>query len=248
MSPDSESLFPRPLSGAPVNPLPSGLVPPRTPLEGRHVRLEPMDPATHTNDLYQASHDSEAGLAIWTYLPEGPWPDRDSYAASIRGLAANKDRIFYALRPLPDGPASGQASFMDIDAGSGVIEIGYIWFAPSMQRTRAATESLYLMIDHAMTNLRYRRMQWRCNSLNEKSRAAARRLGFRFEGIFHNHMVYKGLNRDTAWYSILDDEWPSAKANLEAWLADDNFDDQGKARQSLTAMMARRGPSERETG
>ena len=115
--------------------------------------------------------------------------------------------------------------------------LGYIWFAPSMQRTRAATEALYLMLDHAMTDLRYRRMQWRCNALNERSRAAARRLGFRFEGIFHNHMVYKGLNRDTAWYSILAEEWPDVRTVLRRWLDDDNFDARGVAKHSLAAMM-----------
>lgn len=245
MSRESESLFPRPLSGAAVTSLPSGLVPARSVLAGRHVQLEPMDPALHADDLYKASHLDDDGRAIWTYLPEGPWPDRAAYTASLRANAGMFDRIFYALRPLPEGPASGQASFMDMHPSNGVIEIGYIWFAPSLQRTRAATEALYLMIDHAMTDLRYRRMHWRCNALNEKSRNAARRLGFRFEGIFHNHMIYKGLNRDTAWYSILDDEWPEVKSILEAWLDDGNFDDEGRSRRSLLEMMSERSVSTR---
>lgn len=240
MNEASERRFPRPLSGANVDPLPSGLVPARSVLEGRHVRLEPMDPAVHTNDLYEASHATEEGRAVWTYLPEGPWPNRAAYANHVRANAGTLDRLYYALRPLADGRASGQASFMDIHAGNGVIEIGYIWFAPSMQRTRAATEALYLMLDHAMTDLRYRRMQWRCNALNKRSRAAARRLGFRFEGIFHNHMIVKGLNRDTAWYSILDDEWPEVRTILRSWLADDNFDAQDVARRSLAEMMRAR--------
>ena len=237
--------FDRPLNGSPVDPLPSGLVPARTMMEGRHIRLEPIDPAVHADDLYDASHTSEEGLAIWTYLPEGPWPDRAAYTAHTRANAGSQDRIFYALRPLPDGPAAGQASFMDMHPGNGVIEIGYIWFAPALQRTRAATEALYLMLDHAMTDLRYRRMQWRCNAQNAKSRAAARRLGFRYEGIFYNHLIYKGLNRDTAWYSILDDEWPDVKQRLEAWLDDGNFDADGVARSSLTEMMQDRPPSRR---
>ena len=237
MHTDSEPRYPRPISGARVDPMPSGLVPARQVIDGRHVRLEPMDPAVHADDLYEASHTSEEGRAIWTYLPEGPWPDRAAYTSHIRANAGILDRLYYALRPLPDGKPSGQASFMDIHAGNGVIEIGYIWFAPSMQRTRAATEALYLMLDYAMTDLRYRRMQWRCNALNERSRAAARRLGFRFEGIFHNHMIYKGLNRDTAWYSILGEEWPEVRAVLRDWLADDNFDARGVAKRSLSAMM-----------
>ena len=240
MHADSEPRFPRPLSGARVDPPPSGLAPARQVIDGRHVRLEPMDSAVHTTELYEASHTSEEGRAIWTYLPEGPWPDRAAYASHIRANAGALDRLYYALRPLPDGKASGQASFMDIHAGNGAIEIGYIWFAPSMQRTRAATEAIYLMLDYAMTDLRYRRMQWRCNARNERSRAAARRLGFRFEGIFHNHMIYKGLNRDTAWYSILGEEWPTARAVLRDWLADDNFDARGVAKRSLTAMMGAR--------
>ena len=245
MNLDSEKPFPRPLSGAAVAPLPSGLVPARTNLEGQSVRLEPMDPAVHAEDLYEVSHTTEEGRAIWTYLPEGPWPDRAAYIENLRANAGDLSRIFYAIRPLPDGPASGQASFMDIRAGEGVIEIGYIWFAPSLQRTRAATEALYLMLDYAMTDLGYRRMQWRCNSLNERSRIAAHRLGFRFEGIFHNHMIYKGLNRDTAWYSILDDEWPEVKSIIEEWLDAENFDAGGVSRQSLGEAMARRGPSRR---
>ena len=134
---------------------------------------------------------------------------------------------------------------MDIQPGNGVIEIGYIWFAPSLQRTRAATEAMYLMLNHAMTDLRYRRMQWRCNALNAKSRAAARRLGFRYEGIFYNHLIYKGLNRDTAWYSILDDEWPDVKERLEAWLSPDNFDSTGQTNSSLSETMQSRPPSAR---
>ena len=240
MSEGSERRFPRPLSGAHVDPLPSGLVPARQALEGHHVRLEPMDPAIHADDLYEASHTTTEGRTIWTYLPEGPWPDRAAYTNHLRVNAGALDRVFYALRPFAGGKASGQASFMDIHAGNGVIEIGYIWFAPSMQRTRAATEALYLMLDYAMTELRYRRMQWRCNALNERSRAAARRLGFRFEGIFHHHMIYKGLNRDTAWYSILDDEWPAVRTVLRSWLADDNFDLHGVAKRSLSAMMDER--------
>lgn len=248
MTEQTEALYPRPLVGDEVKDLPGGLVPARSNIEGRHIRLEPLDPARHGDALYAASHESEEGLGIWTYLPEGPWPDRQAFDGHLRANAGSLDRIFYALCSTSDGVARGQASYMDMHPANGVIEIGYIWFAPELQRTRAATEAMYLMLDYAMSELRYRRMQWRCNSLNAKSRAAARRLGFRFEGIFHNHLIFKGKNRDTAWYSILDDEWPTAKANLERWLADDNFDQRGQARTSLTALMDARPPSTRGSG
>ena len=127
----------------------------------------------------------------------------------------------------------------------GVIEIGHIWFGPRLARTRAATEALYLMIRHAMDDLGYRRMHWRCNAQNARSRQAARRLGFRFEGIFYNHMIFKGRNRDTAWYSILDDEWPEVRGILERWLDDGNFDAEGRALSSLAEMMSDRTPSRR---
>ena len=243
----SEPLFPRPLSGIQVVSQPSGLVPARMPLTGRQVRLEPLDPQRHGDELYRLSHEDETARAIWSYLPQGPWPNRATYLDALRANAADLTRIFYAICPLPHAAPAGQASFMDIDANNGVIEIGYIWFAPALQRTRAATQSLYLMLDYAMSELKYRRMQWRCNALNEKSRAAAKRLGFRFEGIFHNHLIYKGLNRDTAWYSILDDEWPEVKTTLEAWLDDSNFDSSERARHSLREMMDKRGPSRRAT-
>ncbi len=245
MSAEAEQPFDRPLDGKPVETLPSGLVPARAVLQGDHIRLEPIDPAVHARDLYEASHTTDEGRAIWTYLPQGPWPDLEAYTAHTRANAGAQDRIFYALRLIPEGPAAGQASFMDIQPGNGVIEIGYIWFAPSLQRTRAATEAMYLMLNHAMTDLRYRRMQWRCNALNAKSRAAARRLGFRYEGIFYNHLIYKGLNRDTAWYSILDDEWPDVKERLEAWLSPDNFDSTGQTNSSLSETMQSRPPSAR---
>lgn len=246
MSDELERPFPAALSSAAVATLPSGRVPARQVLEGRDIRLEPMDPERHTAALYAASHTTRAGREIWTYLPEGPWPDEAAYGQHVRANAANLQRIFYALVTPRDGIARGQASFMDIDATSGVIEIGYIWFAPELQRTRAATEAMFLLLDNAMTTLRYRRLQWRCNAHNSKSRSAARRLGFRYEGTFYNHLIYKGLNRDTAWYSILDTEWPEVREQLVTWLADDNFDANGTARKSLGQMMAARPGVTRE--
>jgi RimJ/RimL family protein N-acetyltransferase len=241
-----ERPFPRPLSGAAVTDLPSGLVPARTTLVGRHIRLEPLDPAVHAAELFAAGHGSDAALRIWDFLAYGPWPDRSAFTAYLRRQAATFDRVWYALRLQGVGAAAcGMASYLDIHPEDGVIEIGGIWFAPGLQRTRAATEALFLMICHAMDDLHYRRMQWRCNALNTKSRAAARRLGFRFEGVFHNHLIFKGRNRDTAWYSILDDEWPEVRAIIAAWLDDANFDASGRALRSLGAMMQERSPSRR---
>ena len=232
-----EQLYPRPLSGESVLSLPSAKVPARSPLVGQTITLEPQDAAVHAEALYHASHVQEQGEHVWDYLAHGPWPDLQSYTTFIRTQSASQDTIFYALRDHSSDTICGQASFLDINAGMGSIEIGHIWFGPSLQQTRAATEALYLMIAHAMDDLAYRRMQWRSNSLNTKSRAAAKRLGFRFEGVSYNHMIAKGKNRDTAWYSILDNEWPSIKAQFEVWLADDNFDAAGVAKASLRSLM-----------
>jgi RimJ/RimL family protein N-acetyltransferase len=239
--------YPRPLSGARVGRLPSALVPARTPLIGRYVTLEPLDAARHAGDLFEVSHGSEAALRIWDYLPSGPWNSAEEYTAVLRQQSARHDQIYYAIRLAGGGKACGQTSFLDIQPEIGVIEIGSIWFGPTLQRTRSSTESMYLMLRYAMDDLEYRRMQWRCNALNTASRAAARRLGFRFEGIFYNHMIFKGRNRDTAWYSILDDEWPEVREIIERWLAPSNFDQDGRAITSLTALMAERSPSRRGT-
>ncbi len=240
-----EQSYPRPLSGAVVDNPPPSIVPARSLLAGQHIILEPQDARKHAKALYACSHENEQALKIWDYLAYGPWPTEQDYFATIKNQSASFDTIFYALRKVDTNQICGQASFLDIHPQNGVIEIGHIWFAPALQRTLAATEALYLMINHAMQDLGYRRMQWRCNSLNKSSRNAARRLGFRFEGIFHNHMIFKGKNRDTAWYSILDDEWPEVKKILEDWLADSNFSTDGSAKTSLTTHMQNRSPSQR---
>jgi len=242
---ESEHPFPRPLSGAAVAGLPSALVPARTTIAGRLVTLEPLDAARHARDLYEASHGSAAALRIWDYLPVGPWGSEAEYTNVLRQQTARHEQSYYAVRLASGGKACGQVSFLDIQPENGVIEIGSIWFSSTLRRTTGATEALYLMLRYAMDDLKYRRMQWRCNALNAASRAAARRLGFRFEGIFYNHMIFKGKNRDTAWYSILDDEWPEVRAILERWLAPSNFDRNGAATTSLAALMAQRGPSRR---
>ncbi len=240
-----EKPWPRPLSGAPVESLPSACIPSRAPLRGCYVELVAQDAAKHAADLYAAGHDSETALATWEYLAYGPWASLEDYTVTMRAQSATFETIFYAIRPLDSNTFEGQSSFLDINPLMGVIEIGHIWFGDRLRRTRAATEALYLMIRHAIDDLGYRRMHWRCNSLNEKSRQAARRLGFRFEGVFYNHMIFKGKNRDTAWYSILDDEWPEVCGILETWLDEANFDDHGNAKTSLFEMMSDRAPGQR---
>ena len=198
--------------------------------------LEPLDPAVHGAALYQAFHGSEEALKIWEYMPWGPWPNEQSFLEWLRQCAASFDWIWYVCRPKESGTILGVASFMDMSPTLGVIEIG-VCFSPGMQRTRAATEAIFLMLDYAMTEFRYRRMQWRCNAQNQRSRNAAARLGFKYEGIFYNHMILKGRNRDTACYSILDTDWPEVRKIFKAWLADDNFDAEGVAQSSLSEQM-----------
>lgn len=242
---DAESIFPRPLSGELVTRLPSSLLPQRTVIEGRFVDLEPQDASKHAQELFEAGHGNEAALKIWDYLAYGPWPSVDAYTTALRQQSASFDPVFYTIRSRKTGKACGQASFLDMHAQNGVIEIGHIWFGPDLQRTRGATEAVFLMLKYAMDDLGYRRMQWKCNSLNEKSRQAARRLGFRFEGIFYNHLIFKGKNRDTTWYSILDDEWPEVRGIIEAWLSDCNFNGDGESQSSLAELMQQRSPSKR---
>jgi RimJ/RimL family protein N-acetyltransferase len=226
----------RDISGETVRALPSGDTPERKRLEGTLVLLEPLDPDHHADALYTASHESDEAKRVWTYLPDGPFEDLDSFTRWIERMAVEPDRLFFALRDKVTGRLGGMATYFDIRPTMGSIEIGYIWFSPFLQRTRQATEALFLMLGYALDELKYRRMQWRCNALNEKSRAAALRLGFTFEGIFYQHMVVKGRNRDTAWYSILDHEWPRIRENFELWLAPSNFDNEGHQILSLSRL------------
>ncbi len=241
-----EEIYPRPLSGASVKELPPALVPARISLTGKYVSLEPQNVDKHAAELYDAGHSTEQGLRIWDYLTYGPWPDLEAFSATLRAQSASFDPIFYTIKSVETGKACGQASYLDINAQNGVIEIGHIWFGPELQRTPGGTEALYLMLCYALDDLQYRRMQWRCNSLNEKSRQAARRLGFRFEGVFYNHMIFKGKNRDTTWYSILDSEWTEVRGIIAAWLDDSNFTDDMTPKNSLFQMMSERSDSARQ--
>ena len=241
MTDNTEAVANRPLSGEPVVPLPTGMLPGRQPLDGVSARLEPIDPARHADELYAASHGVAGGAELWRFLPYGPWADVGAFQGWLRDCAAVHDPLFFAIRDSTSGQARGMASYLNIVPKNGSIEIGHIWLAPALQRTRAATEALFLLMRHALDDLRYRRLEWKCDALNEPSRRAARRLGFHFEGIFYQHMVVRGRNRDTAWYSILDREWPAIRSTLETWLAPANFDASGRQRRALSELQGSRG-------
>jgi RimJ/RimL family protein N-acetyltransferase len=200
---------------------------------GRHVHVEPLDPDAHGDDLFAASHGDAAKERIWAYLPYGPFATEREFRDHLERQASGDDPLFFAIRPYGNGCAQGVASLMTIEPAARSIEIGHIWLSPDLQRTPAATEALFLLIVHAMDDLGYRRMEWKCDAANAASRGAACRLGFIHEGIFYQHRIVKGRNRDTAWFSILDHEWPAVRANFETWLDPANFDDAGRQRQSL---------------
>jgi RimJ/RimL family protein N-acetyltransferase len=205
-------------------------LPQRVPLQGVTVVLEPVDPRHHASALYSSS---EHAPELWTHLAYGPFASQAEFARWLEGRAATEDPLFYAVVDLVTGDARGMASFLRMEPTHGVIEIGHIWFAPALQRTRQATEAIYLLARHAFDDLGYRRLEWKCDSLNQPSRRAAERFGFVFEGVFRQHMVTKGRNRDTAWFSIIDGEWAAVRAAFEAWLAPENFDGKGRQRRSL---------------
>jgi len=205
----------------------------RVALEGELVRLEPVDVARHAGQLFAAQSSAPE---LWEYLPYGPFANETAFRVWLTERAATSDPLFYAIIERKSGRALGMASFLRIEQGHGVIEVGHIWYSPALQRTRLATDAMYVMARHVFDDLGYRRYEWKCNALNEPSRRAAVRLGFTFEGVFRQHMVIKGENRDTAWYSMLDGEWPAAKAAFEAWLRPDNFDADGRQLRSLAEL------------
>lgn len=209
--------------------------PPREPMQGRYCRLEPLDPARHADDLFQAnSLDSEN--RNWTYLPVGPFEQSADYRAWLEQVYTQDDPLFHAIIDGKSNKAVGVASFLRIDPSNGVIEVGHINYSPLLQKTAAATEAMYLMMRRVFDELGYRRYEWKCDALNAGSRAAAARLGFQFEGIFRQAVMYKGRNRDTAWFSIIDSEWPALKSAFESWLAPENFTADGQQRQRLTSL------------
>lgn len=201
-----------------------------TTLHGRSVTLEPLDSARHTAALWRAlqGHDE-----AWRWLADGPYADEAGLCGALERRQSDPETVFFAVTPAGSMEALGCASYLRIDPKNGGIEVGNILFAPALQRTTAATEAMYLMARHVFEELGYRRYEWKCNALNEPSRRAALRFGFTYEGIFRQHMVVKGQNRDTAWFSMTDAEWPARKAAFERWLDPANFDAAGKQRRSL---------------
>ena len=227
--------------GQPIGQLVEGWrVPPRPAHEsmtGQYCRLEPLAPDRHAAELFDAmALDREN--RIWTYLPYGPFKSADEYQAWMHERCSGADPLFFVIVDLTSGKAVGAAAYMRIDPTAGSIEVGHLAYSPLLQRTRAATEAMFLMMRNAFT-LGYRRYEWKCNALNAPSRSAAERLGFTFEGTFRQALVVKGRNRDTAWYSIIDSEWPAIHSAFETWLAAANFDDNGRQLRRLADLIAR---------
>lgn len=202
-------------------------------LRGRYVTLEPLDAARHSADLWEGlrGHD-----ALWRWMAQGPYPDATAMMNGEDQWRTANSAVLLAIVAGKTGRAAGWASYMRIEPAHGVIEVGNVMFSPILQQTREATEAMYLMARHVFEDLGYRRYEWKCNAENEPSRRAALRLGFAFEGIFRQHMVVKGRNRDTAWFAMLDRDWPARKRAFEEWLEPGNFDGEGRQRQSLSGI------------
>jgi RimJ/RimL family protein N-acetyltransferase len=207
--------------------------PERKVLEGRYCRLEPMDVARHGADIWAAFRDAPDDL--WAWLPTYKPASRDAYEAFLAETVKRTDIVPLTIVDPGDGKAKGHLHIMEIRPANGVFEVGSITYSPSLQRTRAATEAIYLVGDYGFS-LGYRRYEWKCNNRNEPSKRAALRFGFKPEGLFRQHMVVKGESRDTAWFSIIDREWFARKAAFEHWLAPDNFDAEGRQKTSLLAL------------
>lgn len=219
------------LIGAVVSPLPPGTLPDLRPLHGRYARLDALNPARHGGQLWNAINGKDEGL--WTYLVSGPFENEEVFQHWLEARAPSRDPWFYAFVKRDTGHALGMGAFMRADPVNGVIEIGHIWFTKELQHTREATEVIYLMMRHGFDDLGVRRFEWKCNALNEPSMRAAKRFGFTYEGTFRQHMIARGHNRDTAWFSIIDSEWPRIKAGFEKWLDPANFDENGKQKAKL---------------
>lgn len=207
--------------------------PPRAPsgetLTGRYVQLEPMTPDAHAGDLFRAysGHDG-----LWDYLPYGPFASASTYHRWMKDNAGGSDPMFYVLRDLATGHCGGVASYLRITPGSGSIEVGHINLSPEIAGSRVSTEAMYLMMQWAF-DAGYRRYEWKCDALNIPSRRAAQRLGFSYEGIFRQATVYRQRNRDTAWFSVIDGEWPALREAFRVWLAPENFDAEGRQKERL---------------
>jgi RimJ/RimL family protein N-acetyltransferase len=205
-------------------------LPGRQRIDGQRVSLVPLDAEAHAAPLFKLLSERPE---LWRYMFDAPPVDEQAFHDNLEAKALKDDQIFYTIVKKTNSLPVGVASYLRIEPMHRVIEVGNIMFSPQLQRTPEATEAMYLMAKYAFEELGYRRYEWKCNALNEPSRKAALRLGFAFEGIFRQHMIIKGENRDTAWFAMLDGDWPRIKTALEAWLAEENFDAQGRQKHSL---------------
>jgi RimJ/RimL family protein N-acetyltransferase len=206
--------------------------PERVVLHGRHVKIVPLDAPAHATTLYASSTDA----ALWRYLFNGPYDNEADFRLWLDGRQKSDDPLFFTILEAASATPKGYCSLMRIEPADRVIEIGNILYLPALQRTVGATEAMYLLARYIFEDLQYRRYEWKCDALNLPSRKAALRLGFTFEGIFRQHMIVKGNNRDTAWYSMLDTEWPARKRAFEQWLDPSNFDAQRNQKTALSSL------------
>lgn len=226
----------RPL-GPPVDPHPAKR-PERATLKGRFITLAPLDPERHAGALYEGSHGDAEKESVWDYLFDGPYRSFDEFRVNLEAKARSEDPLFFAVLDNASGRALGYQTFLRIEPAHRVIEVGNIMYTPAMQRTAGATEAQFLFAAYVFETLGNRRYEWKCHNLNAPSKRAAKRFGFAFEGVFRQHMITKGRNRDTAWFAMLDREWPGVKRAYQGWLAPENFDADGRQKKRLEDFMA----------
>ena len=236
-----ENEFGQPI-GAPVPEWRPVERPSRTSMEGRYCRIEALDPERHAADLFEA-YSPEPAARLWTYMPQEWFGTEAKLRDWMATAAESEDPLFYTLIERESGRAVGIAAYMRIVPEHGVIEVGNIAFAPRLQRTPIATEAMFLMMKRVFNELGYRRYEWKCDSHNAPSRRAAERFGFQYEGLFRQAIVYKGRNRDTAWFAMTDEDWPAIEAVFEKWLDPSNFDADGQQISKLSDLMMAARPS-----